>query len=157
MKITLFTVDGITDENLILNILKEYKVKYIHVATTKAYEIAKEYTSEENITKHDKGRKLMRLYDAIAASENTFFFYNGNTPTDDNPQDGYRTSKAYTNAINNNKNIFLFPYKASSFEVNKNGEYTEISFFNRIKDGQNIKKVILNNKELEHFIETLKK
>lgn len=101
---------------------------------------------------------MMRLYDAIRETENTFIFYNGQTPTEDNPKDGYRTSKAYINALNSNKNMYVFPYKAKSLDIIKNEEdFFEISFFNRLQKGQSIKKLVLERSEVEELIEKINK
>lgn len=156
MDITLIIPDDLNNIRLINNVLNKYKITKIHVGTTKAFNVAKEFTNEENIFFHTKGRKMMRLYDAIRETDNTFIFYNGQTPTESNPKNGYRTSKAYTNALNSNKNMYIFPYKAKSLDIIKNEDLFEISFFNRLQKGQSIKKLVLEKSEIEKLIENLK-
>ena len=52
---------------------------------------------------HNSGRKVQRLYEANSQVENVMFFYNGNSPTPEDEQDGFRTSRALANAMNKNK------------------------------------------------------
>lgn len=160
MEIALFTPDTTElDDNLVFEKLDLYKIKKIHVATTMSFELASRYEQQRkgiSIILHESGRKAMRLYAAIKEAPTSIFFYNGNSPTDANPKDGYRTSKALTNALNEKKEVLVFPYKANAFYIDKkeNGN-VEINFFNRLRDINRIKSINLNKEQLEILISQL--
>jgi hypothetical protein len=163
MEIALFTPDSTyLDENLVFEKLDFYKVTKIHVATTMTFQIASNYGAyigeHIEIIRHNlkSEGKEKRLKKAIDLAPTCIFFYNGNAPTPKNKHDGYRTSIALEYALMKEKDINVFPYKTSAFEITKkeNG-FVEINFFNRLCDINRIKSVNLNKEQLEKLISQL--
>ncbi len=158
MDIALFLPDKFNHESLLYEKLKEHRVRTIHVSTSLSNEYAVKYaeqTSGVKVVFHNSGRKVQRLYQANNQVENVLFFYNGNSPTQENEQDGYRTSRALANAMNKNKNIIIYPYKAKALNIQKKGDLVEIKFFNRLEDINRIKAIYLDQEQLKSLIDTL--
>ena len=158
MTASLFIPDKCFDTKIIYQELKNYKVKTIHVATTHAKTIAEDFATQHkniHVIYHGTGRKVMRLYAAIKAAENAIFFYNGNEPTQNDPQDGYRTSRALANARNSEKNIIIFPYKSKAIEIHQEQDHVTLNFQLRLKDIDKIKKLYLTQEELSDLIKRL--
>ena len=158
MTTSLFIPDKCFDKTMIYQELKNYKVRTIHVATTHAKTIAEDFATQHKniyVIYHGSGRKVMRLYEAIKAAENAIFFYNGNEPTESDPQDGYRTSRALANARNRKKNIIIFPYKNKAIEIHQEQDHVTLNFQLRLKNIDKIKKIYLSQEELSDLITRL--
>ena len=159
MTISLFIPDNCSQKEIVIQELNNYKVNTIHVASSHAKNIADDYASTKNNIKvitHNSGRKVMRLYAAIKESENAMFFYNGNEPSKEDPQDGYRTSRALAHARNKEKNIIIFPYKSKAVEITQEEDnHISLNFRLRLKNIDKVKKLYLNQEELSDLIKRL--
>ncbi len=152
MKIALITNDKFTDYKLLKLKLDELMVEEIICGNTVGYELAEQYqmqNSEVQISK-GKGRMAQRAYNAIDQADTIVMFTNGTGNWHKS-----RTNLAMRHAMQNNKKLHIYPYKAEAFEISQQDQYAKLDFTRRVREAFNMDGVYLNRDEVKKLIKKL--
>ena len=152
MKIALITADKFTDYKLLKLKLDELKVTEIICGNTVGYEFAEQYQLEnsEVLLSKGEGKQAQRAYDAINKADTVVIFTNGTGHWRKS-----RTNLAIRHALQNNKQLQVYPYKAEVFKISKEDEYIKLDFTKRVSDAFNMDGIYLNEKEVGSLIKKL--
>lgn len=150
LKIALIVTDKFTDYHLLETKLDELKVHEVISGTTKGYTMLERYCESRphvKTTLAESGhRSAMRAYNAINLADDVVIFANG---------DGHRTEHAIANAINENKKLKIYSYKAKAFDVTREGEYARLRMSGNLKRASKIDAVYLNEEQIDKMIAKL--
>lgn len=150
MKIALIVTDKFTDYHLLETKLDELKVHEVISGTTNGYTMLERYCVSRphvKISLAQAGqRAVMRAYYAINQVDNVVIFANG---------DGHRTELAIANALNENKNLKIYSYKAKAFDITSEGPYARLTMNGNLKKASRIDAIYLNEEQIDKMIERL--
>lgn len=154
MKIALITADKFDDYELLKMKLDELQVAEIICGNSVGYELAMIYQSENNsvIVTKAEGKMAHRAYNAIKQVEDVAVFSNGTGHLNLS-----RTNLAIRNALKNNKNLYIYPYKSDAFDITKEDEYIKLDFKKSVKQAFNTQGVFLKKVEVQKLIDQLQK
>lgn len=153
MKIALITADKFTDYGLLKLKLDALGAKEIICGNTVGYELVEKYRLEHTEISISKGvgeKPHLKAYDAINQTDTVVIFTNGTGHWRQS-----RTNLSIRHALQNNKKLYVYPYKAEAFKISKDEEYIKLDFTKRVSDAFNMDGIYLNKKEVCIMIKKL--
>ena len=157
MKIALITADKFDDYDLLALKLDELGVREVVAGTTNVYAMLEKYIQSRpniKITLAQKGRTgVIRAYNAMKETNNVVIFANGTG----NGTKKSRTELSIAYAVNNGKNLKIYPYSSEAFDVSSDGKYVKIGFKRNVQKNSIVEGVYLDRDEVQRLIDELEK
>jgi hypothetical protein len=150
MKIALITTDKFTDSHLLELILAQHGVTEVICGSEVGHAIICSLQLPNIIIKDADGELAQKAYNAINEAETVIVLTNGKGSSKKT-----RTNLAITDAIRKGKELYVYPYKSSAFDIKKIEQYVKLDFNSNIKRAFNMNGVYLTKSEVEKLIELL--
>lgn len=151
MKIALITTDKFTDIRLLELILAQHDFTEVICGNEVGQTMIRSLQLPNIVIKDADGELAQKAYNAINEAETIIVLTNGNGSSKK-----ARSNLAIKYAIKNKKKLYVYPYKASAFDIKQEDQYIKLNFNSNIKEAFGTRGVYLTKSEVENLISSLK-